>query len=114
MNEINEVDLILTDLQKKKDDLVAGCIRDDKSIKKFEAKRQKLETLIEQELEKAKGEEEVVNSRIEDLNRKLSATVAAIDNLPYEVLTFSPPLHPVLTTSNLLEFIEREISDKEN
>jgi len=103
----------IIELQKKKDDLVADCNRDQRSIAECVSKILKLETLIEQESEKAKGEEKVINSRIEDLNRKLCKTVSAIDNLPNEVLTFSP-IQPVQTTSKLLEFIEREISDKED
>jgi len=121
VKKMNEVDTELADLETriielkmKKAKLSKDCDRDEELIQKFGHKRHKLESYIENKLSEAKEQGNSIDARIQDLTRKLSETVKAIENLPNEVLTLpTATVQPPGPNKQLLEFIDKQISEKE-
>eukprot|EP00090_Calanus_glacialis_P045989 TRINITY_DN8811_c0_g1_i1.p2 TRINITY_DN8811_c0_g1~~TRINITY_DN8811_c0_g1_i1.p2 ORF type:complete len:213 (-),score=73.33 TRINITY_DN8811_c0_g1_i1:86-724(-) len=119
LKEVNKIDIELSDLETKmaelkmkKAELLKAGSRDDELIQKFDSKKHKLEGYIEKELKKTKEKGNSIEANIQDLEKKLSTTVKAIENLPNEVLTF-PTIPPVEPNRQLLDFIDNQISEKE-
>eukprot|EP00092_Neocalanus_flemingeri_P020534 GFUD01022247.1.p1 GENE.GFUD01022247.1~~GFUD01022247.1.p1 ORF type:complete len:742 (-),score=173.54 GFUD01022247.1:248-2473(-) len=119
MKNITEVDTQLADLEAriielkiKKADLVKGCDCDEELIQKLGRKQQKLEVYIENERKKAKIEENGIGTKIQNLIESLTETSRAIQNLPNQVITL-PTVQPGCPQNQLLDFIDKEISEKE-
>lgn len=119
LKEVNKIDIELldletkmTELKMKKTELFEADTRDDELIYKFDSKKHKLEGYIEKELKIAKEKGNSIEANIQNLEKKLSETKRAIENLPNEVLTF-PTVPPVEPNRQLLDFIDNQISEKE-
>eukprot|EP00092_Neocalanus_flemingeri_P094615 GFUD01120317.1.p1 GENE.GFUD01120317.1~~GFUD01120317.1.p1 ORF type:complete len:380 (-),score=101.36 GFUD01120317.1:64-1203(-) len=117
--KLNEVHAYLADLEAKmaglrmiKADLVKECVSDEKLIKKFDCQRKKLERHIENQLKKSKEEKSKHDLNIKEIRRRLVETLNSIENLLNEVST-CPIVQPVEPNKQFLEFIDKQISEKE-
>ena len=114
LNEVDKLDKELSDLEMKiselklrKDELLEESINDDKTIQNFKDIKHKLEVKFEKELEVSKEKGNIMKDEILYLESKLQKTEEKIKNFPnYEKPICEPNIE-------FLKFIDDQISEKE-
>ena len=114
LNEVDKLDKELSDLEMKiselklrKDELLEESINDDKTIQNFKDIKHKLEVKFEKELEVSKEKGNIMKDEILYLESKLQKTEEKIKTFPNDEKPISEP------NIEFLKFIDDQISEKE-